>query len=522
MKELKLEELSLEQKIGQLICARGFIDDEDKKFVLDMVKKKCIGGIQRCFRDKYEGFIDEVRELADYPILICADMENGYPGGEYRFPYPMGIAASNDLEFAYNLGRVTAIEAKKDGVNVAWGPVVDLAVKDSVCRVGRCFGDDINYVSDFAVEMIKGFQDEGMVVTAKHFPDGSDVKIDTHMQVGVSKLTKEELLKKDIVPYLEAMKRADLTGIMTIHKIFEKIDPKYPATLSPEVIGIIREQGFDGIIMTDSLAMMAIVQNYGEKECLGLAIKAGCDMVLPNYRLSYKDSFDYLMKAYNEGVITEERLNDAVRHVLEAQKKASKPATVSEVPDELKDIVEQAKQKSICFIKDEEDITPKLDKNSKKLFVLFHENLYDTEGISKELEASYLYSKANVLKKKERFLKEFPGSEAVLINEFPNQYEIEKVCDMISKYDEVIFYIFCKTSSYLGSDNITKRAESLIKANLNKASAIIHVGNPYELEKFKGAKRILTTIYGTDCDDYIIDALKGNFTPCGKLTVDIS
>ena len=115
MKELKLEELSLEQKIGQLICARGFIDDEDKKFVLDMVKKKCIGGIQRCFRDKYEGFIDEVRELADYPILICADMENGYPGGEYRFPYPMGIAASNDLEFAYNLGRVTAIEAKKDG-----------------------------------------------------------------------------------------------------------------------------------------------------------------------------------------------------------------------------------------------------------------------------------------------------------------------------------------------------------------------------------------------------------------------
>jgi beta-glucosidase-like glycosyl hydrolase len=109
--------------------------------------------------------------------------------------------------------------------------------------------------------------------------------------------------------------------------------------LSPEVIGIIREQGFDGIIMTDSLAMMAIVQNYGEKECLGLAIKAGCDMVLPNYRLSYKDSFDYLMKAYNEGVITEERLNDAVRHVLEAQKKASKPATVSEVPDELKDTV---------------------------------------------------------------------------------------------------------------------------------------------------------------------------------------
>lgn len=521
MKKLNLNDLTIEQKIGQLIVARGYINEEDKKFIIDMAKKKCVGGVQMCFRDGYKNFINELKDAIDYPMLICADMENGYPGGKYRFPYPMGIATSGDMEFAYNLGRVTAIEAKKDGVNVAWGPVLDLAVKDSVCRIGRCFGDDIDFVSKFATEMIKGFQDEGMIVTAKHFPDGSDVKCDTHMQIGISKMTEEELIKKDIAPYIEVMKNADLSGIMTIHKIFEKIDPDYPATLSPKVINIIRKLGFDGIIMTDSLAMMAIVQNYGEKECLGLAIKAGCDMLLPNYRLSFKESYQYLMDAYKNGVFTEERLNDAVRHVIEAQNKTLKPASTTEVPDELKNIVEEAKKKSICMIKNK-DVEDKLSDDTRKLFVLFHENSYSGEQISRELEVSQLYSKDNVLKKKEKFLKEFPNSEVVLINEFPNQFEIEMVCDKISKYDEVIFYIFCKTSSYLGSDEITRRAESLIKANLDKASAIIHVGNPYELEKFKGAKKIITTVYGADCDDYIIEALKGNFVPCGKITVDIS
>ncbi|MBE7014922.1 MAG: hypothetical protein E7419_06940 [Ruminococcaceae bacterium] len=522
MQELKLENMTLEQKIGHLIVARAYVDEEDKNYILEMVKKRAVGGIQMCFGEGYKEFIEEVKKNADYPILICADMENGYPGGKFRFPVPMGIASSGELEFAYNLGRVTAIEAKKEGVNVAWGPVVDLPVKDSVCKISRCFGDDISYLSDFSTEMIRGFQDEGMIVTAKHFPGGSDIKCDMHMQIGVSHLTKEELIKKDIVPYTNAMKKVDLSGIMTGHCLFEKVDNEYVASLSKKVIDLIRDEGFDEVIMTDSLAMMAIVQNYGEKECLGLAIKAGNDMVLPNYRLSFKESFEYLLEAYKKGIITDERLDDAVRHVIKAQKRTLKSATSKEVPEELENIVEQAKMKSISFIKNEDGITPQLDFDTKKLFVLFHENSYEDMGMSRELEASYLYSKENVLKKKEEFLKAFPGSEVVLINEFPNQIEIESVCDKISKSDEVIFYIFCKTSSYLGSDNITKRAESLIQANLNKTAAIIHVGNPYELSKFKGAKRIITTPYGADCDKYIIDALKGKFTPCGKITVDIS
>lgn len=521
MTELNLNELSIEQKIGLLICARGYVDENDKAFILEMVKKKSLGGIQMCHFPGYKEFMVELRALADYPILICGDMENGYLGGEYRFPYPMGVASSQDMDFAYNLGRVTAIEAKRDGVNVAWGPVADLAVKGAVCRTGRCFGEDPEFVAKFAAAMIKGYTDEGMIVTLKHFPDGSDVKIDTHMQVGVSHLTEEDLLKRDIIPYLRAMEKVDLPGIMTIHKIFEKIDPDYPATLSPKVIDIIRRKGFDGIIMTDSLAMMAIVQNYGESEVCGLSIKAGCDMVLPNYRLSLKESYDYLMSSFNRGIFDEARLNDAVRHVLEAQRKTMKPASTTSVPDELKNIVEEAKKKSICFIPGKEGIKPALNPETRKLFVLFHENMYAETEQSRELEATYLYSKDKVLAKKEVFLKEFPGCGVVLINEFPNQAEIEKVCDEISKYDEVIFYIFCKTSSYLGSDNITTRAESLIKANLNKASAVIHIGTPYELEKYKGAVRILTSVYGTDCDEYLIEALKGEFVPEGKITVSI-
>lgn len=521
MEELKLENMTLEQKIGHLICARGYINDEDKTYILEMIKKRAVGGIQMCFRNGYKEFTDEVRNNADYPILICADMENGYPGGNLRFPVPMGIASSGEMDFAYNLGRVTAIEAKKDGVNVAWGPVVDIATKDSVCKICRCFGDDVSYISDFSAEMIRGFQDEGMVVTAKHFPGGSDVKCDMHMQIGVSKLTKEELLKKDIKPYINAMKKVDLSGIMTGHCLFENVDNEYVASLSKKVIDLIRDEGFDGIIMTDSLAMMAIVQNYGEKECLGLAINAGNDMVLPNYRLTFKESFEYLLEAYEKGIITDERLDDAVRHVLNAQRRTLKCATTNSVPSELKEIVEDAKKKSIS-IKMEDKVSLPLSDKTKKLFVMFCENDYISGEESKELRDDNIFARAKVEKNKKKYLSEFENSEVILINEFPNQAEIENVCNKISKVDEVIFYTFCKTSSYLGSDNITKRAESLITANLNKTSAIIHIGNPYELIKFKGTKRIITAPYGADCDDYIIDALKGKFTPCGKITVDIS
>ena len=517
MKELELSDLSAEQKIGQLIVARCGLCEEDKKFIIDMAKKKCVGGIQMCFSDGYKEFIDKVRGAADYPLLVCADMENGYPGGSFKFPLPIGISSTNDPSLAYQLARLTAIEAKRAGINVVWGPVVDIAREGALCKISRCFGDDIERVCKFSIEMIKGFQDEGMVVTAKHFPGGSDLVCDPHMKMEASMLGEEELMNKDIIPYLRAMKEANLSGIMSGHGYFPKIDDKYVASLSPKIIGLIRKAGFDGIIMTDSLAMMAIVQNYNEEDVHGLAIAAGNDMILPNYRLSFKDSYNYLLKAYKKGIISDERLDDAVRHVIEAQHKTLKKASMERANGELRQAALAAKEKSLCAL-NAEGYTTRLSEKTKKLFVLLSENEYPgIYGTSKELTAAKCYSKENALKRKEMILKEFPGSEVMIINEFPCQAEIEAVCQKISECDEAIFYVFCIMSSYLASDGITDRIKNLINANMDKISAIIHIGNPYEIKKYNSPKRILAAAYADDSDKYLFDALKGRFIPTGKI-----
>ena len=118
---------------------------------------------------------------------------------------------------------------------------------------------------------------------------------------------------------------------------------------------------------------------------------------------------------------------------------------------------------------------------------------------------------------KEKLLSAFPGSVVSIISEFPCQLEIENTCNEISKADETIFFTFCKTGCYLGTDGITERMMNLIKANKDKISTVIHTGNPYEVSKFKDIKRVITSV--CENDDYIIKVLKGEKKAEGILPV---
>lgn len=161
-----------------------------------MLKKGAVGGIQvRNFEGRDE-FIKEVKEAADYPVLICADMEHGFPGSELSVPHTMSISATGSTEYAYELARTVAIEAKAAGYNVVWGPVVDIAAPGAQCRNARCFSDDVNTVTDYAIATIKGYQNEGMIVSAKHFLNPPDILDDTHIREGVKNLSKLALCAK--------------------------------------------------------------------------------------------------------------------------------------------------------------------------------------------------------------------------------------------------------------------------------------------------------------------------------------
>ena len=251
----------------------------------------------------------------------------------------------------------------------------------------------------------------------------------------------------------------------------------------------------------------------------GLAIAAGVDMVLPDFFLSYRECHDALMEAYRKGVFSEERLNDAVRHVLAAQKRTMAAPTQTELTEKQKAFADELSAKSLCAIL-KEGVEAKLNPDTKKLFVLLHET-NPSKSVSLELDDHRGYLKSQVESKARLIREAFPDAEIMLLNEFPNNAENIKVLSACAEADEVIFFTFCTSTNHQGSNNLTQRMQSVLKACMYKMAAIVHMGNPYEMRPFLDAPRIFLGLIGSDSERYAIKALKGEFIPTGKAPTDL-
>ena len=521
MRELKLEELTLEQKIGQLICVRWIHSTEELEEIYEALSKGALGAIQVKWREWFgQGpveLIARLKEAAGYNVLICEDMETGFRGSNQAIPHQLAISYADQEELAYEIGRIVAIEAKNAGYDVVWGPISDVGLEGKSYMNLRGFGD-VERTVKYSIAMIKGYQSEGLLATMKHYPGNYDEIGDAHMYATTSPCTLEELMGRNLKPYQGAIASGDLAAVMTTHRCYEKIEDK-PATLSKRLLDVLRSQGFDGLIFSDSLAMMAIESVYGKKESLGLAIAAGVDLLLPSFSLTYREIHDALMEAYQKGVFTEERLNDAVRHVLAAQRMTMKRPTQTGLSDRQKNIVDELNQKSLCaIVKDGVDV--KLNLEKKKLFVLLHET-NPSKAYSREVMNGCWYLKEQVEEKAELIREAFPDADVILLNEFPNQRENEDVLRACRAADEVVFFTFCIWGSYLGSNSLTDRVKSVLEAAMYKTAAIVHMGNPYEMRPFMDVPRIFFGVNGSDSERYAIKALKGEFIPTGKAPEDL-
>lgn len=138
------------------------------------------------------------------------------------------------------------------------------------------------------------------------------------------------------------------------------------------------------------------------------------------------------------------------------------------------------------------------------------------------LFAQEFYFYKNVLLHKEQILKEYPDAEVVIISDFPNHVQNEKVLVAAQKAEEIIFCTFCRPQSYQGSDGINERACYLINCFTDKTVSVLHTGNPYEVQKFPVAKRIFLGHLGSDSLKYTLKAMKGEFTPSGKIPVKVT
>lgn len=530
MKPLNIDKLTLEQKIGQLLMVRGFIDDADREYIYEMLEKRCVGAVQVPWNlVDYERDIREIKEHTDYPILIFADMERGFGKGEYSIPSALSLSITGDEELAYQFGAVTAIEAKRNGYNNIGGPVVDMLDGDKMLSLTRSFGSqsDIDYVCRMTNAVLRGETDNGVLGIMKHWPSPADIRLDGHAFPDVSQYTEEDIINKTLVPYVYSMKNGGLGAVMSTHTYIPEIDDTFPASMSEKIIGILRNAGFEGLLMTDSFAMLGILQKFGEKQCYGMAVKAGHDLILPNYRVPFKTAFELLMEAYNEGIFSEERLNEAVRRVITAQNSTMEPKGATEVSEYQKQCFARIAKDSICAINDD-GTEMVLSKTSKKLFVLIKQNYYRS-GIDVQYEIGFSggVDDNNIDEIKELINSYFPNSEIAVLNQYPNALQIENMLTKAVYADEVIFITYSGAAAYAMGGEFTPQLVHAMEAAADKLSAIIHVGNPYPLEAVPHYPRILVSVGGRSVNsgtgghtatlDICLSVLAGEFLPKGKL-----
>ena len=328
----RVAQMSLEQKVGQLMMVGfgGLEVDEDIRL---LVRGREIGGVCMFKRNivsavQIARLNDQLRALlADsLPPFIAVDQEGGnvvrISDEVIVLPGNMALGATRSEKLAYEAGRIQGEHLKALGFNMNLAPVLDVNVNPKNPVIGiRSFGDDPALVSLLGRAFVKGQQDSQIVTIAKHFPGHGNTEADSHKALPRMTENEQELMRQ-IGPFQDVIKDG-LDGLMTAHVSIPNVTgDEHPATLSKKILTeLLRERmGFDGLVMTDELEMEAIAEHYGVGRAAVMAISSGADMVLIPWRPEKKtEVYEALLAGARDGEISRQRLDEAVRHVLEAK-----------------------------------------------------------------------------------------------------------------------------------------------------------------------------------------------------------
>ena len=200
------------------------------------------------------------------------------------------------------------------GVNVNLAPVADVSTDKNDFIYSRSLGQGPQETAEYVVTVTQTFQKEGLSAVLKHFP-GYGSNSDTHAGASIDERTLSQLESRDLVPFQEGIE-AGAYAIMVSHNTVTCMDDKLPASLSPSVHNYLRDtMGFTGIIVTDDLSMEAIAgQDFGlSHDAYVQAVLAGNDMLICS---DYQTAYQSILKAVQDGTITEEQLNHSVFRIL--------------------------------------------------------------------------------------------------------------------------------------------------------------------------------------------------------------
>ena len=190
-----IKQMTIEQKIGMVLCARRF-HPEDVVFTKELIKKRAVGCIQ--FHAKDREIIEDVMSVADYPIIVVNDTENGFPTSDLPKVPLISLAACGKKEYYEAYAKGIVRDAKEAGFNATWGPVIDILHMDEPCSVSRKFSNIPEKVAVSAEYIAAIYKQNHYLSCGKHYPGGGEgLPIDTHMTEGYCYATKEDVINKE-------------------------------------------------------------------------------------------------------------------------------------------------------------------------------------------------------------------------------------------------------------------------------------------------------------------------------------
>lgn len=315
----KLEELTLDEKIGQLILARY----PDNNVLNDLNKYKLGGYVfyEKDFKNKTKSevidMINAVQKNSKIPLLIAVDEEGGKivrvssnPNlAPERFKSSKELYSSGGMEEIKQDTINKSIVLSSLGINLNLAPVVDVTTNSNDYMYERSIGENTEITSLYAKTVINASKNMEVSYTLKHFP-GYGNNNDTHNSTSVDSRSYESLIANDIPPFIAGI-NAGAEAILVSHNIVSSIDYDNPSSLSPKIHNFLRnELNFTGVIITDDLEMGATssIESSAIK-----ALLAGNDLIITT---NYANSFSSIKNAVTDGIISEEIIDKLAFKIL--------------------------------------------------------------------------------------------------------------------------------------------------------------------------------------------------------------
>jgi beta-N-acetylhexosaminidase len=223
------------------------------------------------------------------------------------------VGERGDEATAFAVGALLGRELRAVGVDQDFAPVVDVDTNPANPVIGdRLLGPDPALVGRLGAALARGIQSEGVAACAKHFPGHGDTSQDSHVELPRISHPLTRLEAVELVPF-RALAAAGVASVMTAHVVFEALDPGRPATMSPQVMRLLRDScGFDGPALSDDLEMAAVAAHFPLEEAAPASVAAGVDGLLVCHRAEVQHrAIDLLRAAVERGQVSRERLAEA-------------------------------------------------------------------------------------------------------------------------------------------------------------------------------------------------------------------